>query len=63
MDMHRLMVECSSSSSSLKNDFDTNPPESDSKTDGPTERALIQTRRREIDYREHERHGFVKPMF
>ena len=28
-----------------------------------TERALIQTRRGEIDYGEHDRHGFVKSMF
>ena len=29
----------------------------------PTKRALIQTRRGEIDYGEHDRHVFVKSMF
>ena len=28
-----------------------------------TKRALIQTRRGEIDYGEHDRHGFAKSMF
>ena len=33
------------------------------KTYEPTKRALIQTRRGETDYGEHDRHGFVKSMF
>ena len=33
------------------------------KTYGPTQRALIQTRRGEIDYGEQSLHGFVKSMF
>ena len=32
-------------------------------TYGPTQRALIQTRRGEIDYGEHDSHGFVKSPF
>ena len=30
---------------------------------GPTQRALIQTRTGEIDYGEHDKHGFVKSTF
>ena len=41
----------------------TNPPELYSKTYKSTKRALIQTRRGEIDYGEHDRHGLVKSMF
>ena len=42
---------------------DTNPREFSLKTYESTERAVIQTRRGEIDYGEDDRHGLVKSMF